>query len=99
MAYDKREIERLKSKANMESGYKRRYTFYKNIDSNEEYIDGDADAGFMLRTVISLCLVIAFVLCRLSTSEKAEQTFSAITSEISVNQSADDIKAIFNLNK
>lgn len=64
--------------------------FYKNTEYNVS--ESDDKIGFMLRCVVSVCLALGFIVCKLGSTEQTTQVFQTISEGISDNQSIGDMK-------
>ena len=73
--------------------YRNRYDTYTRSRYDERQQKAESrQAGFDVRSIISLCCIIAFVMCRLGNTEQSEYVFAQITSGVSVNQSLHEMK-------
>lgn len=77
-------------------------TNYKNHGGYDEEISDEQEVeqfkfGFLLRSVLCLCMMAAFIICGFSNSKSAGEVFSQITEEIGANTSPADAKDEFAL--
>lgn len=78
------DIDDLRRKASRMNGSRRRNDHDNDLDN--------VQAGFIMRSIVCLCFLIALIMCRLGNTEQSSQVFNTVSSGISENQSIKDMK-------